>query len=67
MASSSHLKAGEKGAITARVSTAMKSGPIEETIEVLSNDPKRPKVILTLEAVVLENLLPPVKPNGSIP
>ncbi len=67
MASSSHLKHGEKGAITARVSTAMKSGPIAETIEVVSNDPKRPKVILTLEAEVLENLVPPVKNGGSFP
>jgi hypothetical protein len=67
MASSSHLKQGEKGAITARVSTAMKSGPIEETIEVVSNDPKRPKVILTLDAVVLDNLLPAVKNNSSLP
>jgi hypothetical protein len=67
MASSSHLKEGEKGAITVRVPTAMKSGPIEETIEVVSNDPKRPKVILTLEAAVLENLLPPVKTDGSLP
>ena len=61
MASSSHLKQGEKGMITARVSTVMKSGPLEETIEVVSNDPKRPKVILTLEATVLENMLPPAK------
>jgi len=61
MASSSHLKQGEKGIISARVSTAMKSGPIEETIEIVSNDPKRPKVILTLEATVLETLMPPAK------
>jgi len=33
----------------------------------VSNDPKRPKVILTLEAVVLENQLPPVKNDGSLP
>ena len=39
----------------------MKSGPIEETIEIVSNDPKRPKVILTLEATVLETLMPPAK------
>ncbi len=67
MASSSHLKYGEKGAITARMSTAMKGGAIEETIEVVSNDPKRPKVILTLEAEVLENLLPPVKNGEDLP
>jgi hypothetical protein len=59
MASSSHLKQGEKGIISARVSTVMKSGPIQETIEIISNDPKRPKVILTLEATVLETLMPP--------
>jgi hypothetical protein len=67
MASSNHLKQGEKGTITARMSTAMKIGSIEETIEVVSNDPKRPKVILTLEAWVLENLLPPVKNDSSLP
>jgi hypothetical protein len=67
MASSSHLKQGEKGAITVRVSTAMKSGPIEEKIEVVSNDPERPKVILILDAVVLDNLLPAVKSNSSLP
>jgi hypothetical protein len=61
MASSSHLKQGEKGTISARMSTSMKSGPIEETIEVVSNDPKRSKVILTLEATVLESLVPPSK------
>jgi hypothetical protein len=67
MASSSHLRYGEKGAITVRVPTAMKSGLIEEKIEVVSNDLTRPKVILTLEAEILENLLPPVKDNGSLP
>ena len=67
MASSSHLKQGEKGAITARMSTALKSGPIEETIEVVSNDPKKPKVILILDAVVLDNLLPAEKNDGSSP
>jgi hypothetical protein len=61
VASSSHLKAGEKGAITARVSTLMKKGFTTETIEVVSNDPKRPKVILILQATIMENILPPLR------
>jgi hypothetical protein len=58
VASSSHLKPGEKGKITARASTLMKKGFMTETIEVVSNDPKRPTVILTLEATILENIVP---------
>jgi len=56
MASSSHLKPGEQGTITARMSTTGKKGPTTETVGVVSNDPKRPKVILTLRATILENL-----------
>jgi hypothetical protein len=58
VASSSHLKAGEKGGIIARVSTLMKKGFMTETVEVVSNDPKRPTVILTLQATILENVVP---------
>jgi hypothetical protein len=58
VASSSHLKAGEKGGITGRISTLMKKGFISETIEVVCNDPKRPKVVLTMQATILENNLP---------
>jgi len=58
VASSSHLNAGEKGGIIARVSTLMKKGFITETIEVVSNDHKRPTVILTLQATILENTVP---------
>jgi hypothetical protein len=54
MASSSHLKHGEKGIITVRVSTAGKKGLIAETIEVVSNDPKRPKEVLTVQATVVD-------------
>ncbi len=60
MASSSRLKQGEQGAISARVATQGKSGVITETIEVETNDPKRPKVILTMVATIMENLLPSV-------
>jgi len=58
VASSSHLKAGEKGSIIARASTLMKKGFLTETIEVVSNDPKRPTVILTLQATILESIVP---------
>ena len=58
MASSSHLKPGEHGSIIARVATLMKNGLTRETIEVESNDPKRPKVTLSLQATIRENLLP---------
>jgi len=58
MASSSHLNPGETGVITGKLSTSMKKGLVSETIEVVSNDPKRPKLILTLQALILENLLP---------
>jgi hypothetical protein len=58
VASSSHLRAGEKGKILGRVSTVSKKGLITETIEVVSNDPKRPTVSLTLQATILENILP---------
>jgi len=61
MASSSHLKAGEKGAITARVATQAKQGAVIETVEVLTNDPRRPKVSLTLRATVLETLTVPLQ------
>jgi hypothetical protein len=65
VAGSSHLKAGEKGKITARMSTLMKNGFITETIEVVSNDPKRPAMILTLQATILENILP-LRPESPV-
>ena len=36
----------------------MKKGFITETIEVVCNDPKRQKVVLTMQATILENNLP---------
>jgi len=36
----------------------MKKGFLTETIEVVSNDPKRPTVILTLQATILESIVP---------
>lgn len=52
MASSSHLKPGEKGSIRARLDTQNRAGFVVKTVEVVSNDPGRPRVILTLKAAV---------------
>jgi multisubunit Na+/H+ antiporter MnhE subunit len=58
MASLSHLKPGEKGRITATVDTANRKGLLIKSIDVMSNDTKRPKITLTLKAEVRE-LSPP--------
>lgn len=50
MASSSHLKPGEKGRLTATVDTRNRMGLTVKTVEVFTNDPDRPKVVLTLKA-----------------
>ena len=52
MASSSHLKPGEKGSISTRLETLNRAGFVVKTVEVVSNDPGRPKVVLTLKAEV---------------
>jgi len=63
MASSSHLKPGEKGKITATVDTANRKGLLIKSIDVMSNDAKRPKITLTLKADVKE----PLSPTSAIP
>jgi len=65
MASSGHLKKGEKGRIIARVSTVMKKGPVNETISVVTNDPAHQRVVLTLQATVREKetFLPAAQPD----
>ncbi len=50
MASSSHLKPGERGTIVARVSTPNRIGKIIKIVQVFTNDPKKQRVILTLKA-----------------
>jgi hypothetical protein len=55
MASSSHLKPGEKGRITAQLDTRNRDGVITKTIEVVSNDPVTPRMILTLRAEIKGN------------
>jgi hypothetical protein len=52
MASSSHIKPNEEGRITVRVDTARRNGKLIKTADILSNDPQRPKVILTLKATI---------------
>ena len=52
MASSSHLKAGEKGKITAHIDMKGRAGTLLKTVQVYSNDPKRPSVVLSLRATV---------------
>ena len=63
MASSCRLEKGETGKLTAKISTLNKSGKVTETITVKSNDPKRPKVELTLTATV-EEAFNPFKQEG---
>jgi hypothetical protein len=52
MASSSRLKPGEKGSITARVDTSQRNGFLIKTIQLLNNDPNKPTVVLTLKAMI---------------
>jgi hypothetical protein len=52
MASSSHLNPGEKGGIIARVDTGGRKGLVHKTVKVLSNDPGRPVVSLSLRAMI---------------
>ncbi|MBM4137075.1 MAG: DUF1573 domain-containing protein [Nitrospira sp.] len=52
MASSDHLKPKEKGKIIAKINIKGSSGYISKTIRVMSNDPKRPLVILILRGMI---------------
>ncbi len=58
MAGSGHLKPGEKGGIVARMAALPQKGSVVEKIAVESNDPKRPKIILTLQAHIIADSLP---------
>jgi hypothetical protein len=52
MASSSHIKPGETGRITAKIDTTGRKGIVSKNIQVFSNDPKRPSVSLSLKALI---------------
>ena len=66
LASSSQLKPGGIGSITTRLDTKDRAGLIVKTVEVVSNDPDRPRVILTLKAEVKvkERPLSPHQPRN---
>jgi len=58
MASSSRVKPYGKGTISVKVDTANRKGLIVENVEVLSNDPVRPQVTLTIRAYVSDIDMP---------
>ena len=64
MASSSHLKPGEQGKIIAKVATAYRSGIVHKSIDVFTNDPKRPRVILALKVRIKEPVTSTSSPSG---
>jgi uncharacterized lipoprotein YbaY len=52
VASSSRLKPGEEGKISATVDIKGKIGFITKTVKVFTNDPKKPMVTLVLKALI---------------
>lgn len=56
MTSSGHLKPGEKGEINISVDVRGKLGKISKTVQVYSNDPKRPQITLMLTMKVKDVL-----------
>ncbi len=52
MASSDHIKPGEKGKIIAKIDVKGRTGSISKSVQVLSSDPKRRTVTLFLKATV---------------
>jgi hypothetical protein len=58
MAGSSHVKPGDKRRITVKIGTAGRKGPITENVEISSNDPVRPTVMLTIKAFAADTDIP---------
>jgi hypothetical protein len=52
MASSSRLRPGEKGKITAKINIKDRAGSISKSVQVFSNDPKKHIVSLFLKALI---------------
>jgi hypothetical protein len=52
MASSDHIKPGEKGKITAKIDIQGRRGTLSKSIRVFSNDPRNPTVTLALKATI---------------
>lgn len=61
MASSSHLKPGDRGTITAKIDIRNRIGTIFKTVEVYTNDPGKPRVVLTLQADIIESSSPAIQ------
>ena len=55
MASSSQIKPGETGSITATFTVQHDSGKVTKEIAVYSNDPEKPRVNLLLKAEIRSN------------
>ncbi len=56
MASSSRIKPGEKGLITAAVNVQHYSGVVSKEILIYSNDPVKPRAVLRLRADIKRNV-----------
>jgi hypothetical protein len=52
MASLSQIKPGDKGKISVKVDISGRSNELSKSIQVFSNDPKRPVVTLFLKAII---------------
>jgi len=52
MASSDHIKPGEKGKITAKIDIQGRAGLLSKSVRVFSNDPRKPTVTLSLKATI---------------
>lgn len=63
MASSDHLKPGEKGIIKVKVDTRLKSGPVYRTVQVETNSRENPLTILSI-IMVVDAPLGPTQPRG---
>jgi hypothetical protein len=55
MASSDHIKPGEKGKITAKIDTRGKMGSLAKSIRIFSNDPRNPTIVLSLKAKIKQH------------
>jgi hypothetical protein len=50
--SSTNLNPGEKGKISAKINISGREGSILKNVKVISNDPKRPVINLSLKALI---------------
>jgi LEA14-like dessication related protein len=52
MVSSNHIKPGEKGKIKAKIDIKERRGLINKNVQIISNDPERKVIILSLKAFI---------------